>query len=633
MGDAAAQYTESQKTHGNKHLGRSVTAPYFTGAFTILQAFLLAYIINQVIFHHIETAALQKAMAGLVAIFALRFGFSWYADRQAFLAAQDVKRHVRLRLYEKLRERGPLFIGGQGSGALLNTLTDGVEALEKYYSQYLPAKRLMSFLPLAVLIFVLPKDWLSGVVMLLTAPLIPIFMMIIGKGTEKKNKQQWRKLARMGNHFLDAVQGMGTLKIFGAAKRESAAIARISEEYRRETMGVLRIAFLSSTVLEFFAAVSIAVIAVLVGFRLMWGTLDFHTGFFVLLLAPEFYLPLRKLGSAYHARMEAIGAAEKMAEIMDFKAISKEEKKAAKAAKTAKATNASKSVDAIPAQSAPAIPAQDITPAKQPLPPQLFPLALENVAVRYENDRTALHDVSLQIAEGQHIALIGPSGAGKSTIMALLLGFIAPSAGRVTIGKQDLHETDMAAWRAQISWIPQRPTLFHGNILDNIRMGNPAASDEEIKTLCRDIGIDDFIHALPQAYNTPIGDQSHGLSGGEAQRIAIARAFLRDAPLLLMDEPTASLDHGTEQLIQSVINRQQGKKTIISIAHRLHTIRKADQIVFIEAGNITATGTHDALMKTHKSYQELIAQEIAPSDLNAAGRPSDTKAHKTGGKA
>ena len=568
------KFLKSQKNLSGRWLKGAVASAYLNGLLLIAQGWVLARIVTAVIFENADIWDMRRSLAALCLIFVLRFVFMTLADRMAFLGAQQVKLALRGALQARLRALGPVFITRQGSGALLNALTEGIEKIEAYYATFLPAKATMAMLPLSILAGVMPLDWVSGLVMVLTAPLIPLFMVLIGKGAESLNQKQWRKLARMSNHFLDVVQGITTLKIFNAAQREGAMISKISEEYRRDTMAVLRLAFLSSVTLEFFSTVSIALVAVFIGFRLMWGDMTFFPGFYVLLLAPEFYLPLRKMGAAYHARMEAIGAVDKMIEIMGA---------------PVPAFFGERSVGA--GQSAGAV-------------------SFKDVDFSYEEGRAALSGLSFDLEPGRHVALIGPSGGGKSTVFSLLLGFIAPSLGCVLVNGQDIAEMDIAAWRRQISWVPQTPTLFYGTVLENICLGAPEASREEAAALCEKLEMDAFIRALPQGYDTKVGEKGYGLSGGQIRRIAIARAFLRKSSLVMMDEPTASLDMETEAVLQQAMRELCAGKTVLSIAHRLHTVRDANEIVYLADGRIAARGAHEALYKESKTYARLIDYDL-----------------------
>jgi ATP-binding cassette subfamily C protein CydD len=570
-------FLTAQKSLTTHWLHISIGLGLLSGFLLIAQAWFLANIINGVVFEKLQLHDVQLWIGLLLGIFIIRALLAWASEQAAFYASAKIKQQLRDRLHRHLQALGPLHVGDGRSGERVNTIVDGIEALENYYARYLPAMSLVVFVPLSILVFVFPIDWISGLVMLGTAPLIPFFMILIGKGTANLNKKQWRKLARMSAHFLDMIQGLTTLKIFNTSKHEAEVIARISEDYRRSTMAVLRVAFLSSLVLEFLATISIALVAVLIGFRLFYGEMDFLWGFFVLLLAPEFYLPLRNMGTHYHARMEAVGAAEQMVEILNTEIPSRQVLASSDHIQTAFASNT-------------------------------IALQFKHLSFSYEKGRNAIQDVSFEIKAGQRIALIGTSGAGKSTLANLLLGFIQAPNNSITVNGIDLNQIPIEKWREQIAWVPQRPYLFHASIADNIRLGNPQASDAEMKRVAKLAHCDLFITALPQGYHTPIGEKGTGLSGGQIQRIAIARALLKDAPLLILDEATAHLDHKSEALIQQSLMRLSENRTVITIAHRLNTIQQADLIIVMDKGSVVEMGTHQQLLEDHyQHYKTLLA--------------------------
>jgi ATP-binding cassette subfamily C protein CydD len=395
-------------------------------------------------------------------------------------------------------------------------------------------------------------------------------MILIGKGAEQRNQRQWRQLAWMSAHFLDVIQGLTTLRLFNASRREAQVIARISDDYRRGTLSVLRIAFLSSFVLEFFSTVSIAMVAVLIGFRLYWGEMDFMHGLFVLLLAPEFYLPLRNMGAQYHARMEAIGAAERIVEILDTPMVE--------------------------------------TPGKLTSVAGLrqADIRFEAVSFRYPDGRQAVQDIDLVIRPGETLALVGASGAGKTTLINLLMGFLQPQGGLIRVGGVPLQDIAPEAWRRQLAWLPQKPQLFPGSITDNIRLGMPSAGREAIQQAATLAQAVDFIEALPQGWDTRVGEAGQGLSGGQVQRIALARAFLRDAPLVILDEPTANLDLDSEARVRAAVRTLAAGRTLILIAHRLRTVREADCIVVLDDGRIVQTGTHAELLQDSPHYRRMV---------------------------
>jgi ATP-binding cassette subfamily C protein CydD len=532
---------------------------------------LLARTIDAVVF---KDAGLQQVSPWLwiiLCLFSLRALFSWLAEQAAFRAAIAVKLHTRDVLFRHLFSLGPLRLSAERTGELVTTISDGVESLEAYFARYLPAMTLMALLPFVILVVVFPVDWIAALILMVTAPLIPLFMILIGKGAERLNQRQWRKLARMSAYFLDVIQGLATLKMFNASRPEIDKVARVSDEYRRSTMAVLRVAFLSSLALEFFATVSIALVAVSIGFRLLWGEMDFVYGFFILLLAPEFYLPLRSMGTHYHARMEAIGASERLLHLLDI---------------------------AAPESANQQLAAPNLRRAG---------VALDKVGVVYPNGVQALEHVSLQINPGDRIGIVGHSGSGKSTLFNLLLGFIPPSVGSIVIGDTALHGIEPKSWREQLAWVPQRPHLFAASIAENIRISRPGASEEEVILAAHAAQADAFVRDLPKGYATGVGDGGIGLSGGQAQRIALARAFLRNAHLLLLDEPTSSLDRESENLVQTALDEATQGSTLLVIAHRLNTVQRLDRIVLLEGGRVEGQGTHQELMRQSEIYRRLVA--------------------------
>jgi len=546
-----------------------VIAP-LTGILVVAQAWLLAHVIDAVAFQEAGLSEVMPAMLALLPVFLLRFVANWRSSRLGAEASLLIKSEVRSRLFEKLRRLGPVALHDDKSGALASQLIDGVEALDGYFGRYVPAMILMSAVPLIILLAVFPSDWISGLVLIITAPLVPFFMTLIGKSAERHNQAQWEKLSRMGSHFLNVLQTLPTLKAFNASRRELDNIARISDAFRRTTMSVLRFAFLTSAVLEFFAAISIALIAVFIGFRLLDGEMAFFYGFFVLLLAPEFYLPLRNFGVQNHARMEAAAAAGQLAEILER---------------------------------------PEGEPAGENTPKHGFQGAItaRDVHFCYEAGReAALQGLNLQVQAGEHVAIVGPSGAGKSTLANLLLGFVRPDSGEVRVGATRLEAANLVAWRRQIGWIPQRAHLFHGSVVDNIRLGAPNASINQVLEACEAANALQFIDALPQGLETLVGEGGQGLSGGQIQRIAIARALVRNTPWLLLDEPSAHLDAESERLVTEALARLSRSRTVISIAHRLQTVRNADRIIVVQQGTVVQEGSYKELADVAGAFRELV---------------------------
>lgn len=577
-----ARWLSSQKPLAGAYLHLAAALGSGSGLLLIVQAWLLAKIVDGAIFRGAGLTEVQPWLWLLLVLYLARAVLAWLAERAAFRGAARVKIALRDRVFRHLLMLGPSYLSGERGGALVESLVKGVEDLEPYYARFVPAVALTAVVPVAILAAVLPLDWLSGLVLLVTAPLIPFFMLLIGKGAEALNQRQWRVLARMSGRFLDVIQGLPTLKAFNASRRETDAIARVSEAYRHNTMQVLRVAFLSSAVLEFIASLSIAVLAVFIGFRLYRLDLPlpdalgvpeigFFTGFFVLLLAPEFFLPLRSLGTHYHGRLAAIAAAERLIEVLDTP-----------------------------------LPQGDHAAAALPRGARLH-LLLEDIRFAYSPGREALRGLTCEIQPGERVALVGASGAGKTTAIHLLLGFLRPDSGRILVDGLDLADIDPADWRRHLAWVPQNPRLFRGTLLDNIRLGAPDADLDAVRAAARRARAADFIEDLPQGYESLVGERGQGLSGGQIQRVALARAILRDAPLVILDEPTASLDPASEMLVQEGIDALARGRTLLVVAHRLASVRGADRILVLDAGRVVQEGTHAGLIAVDGPYRRMVA--------------------------
>jgi thiol reductant ABC exporter CydD subunit len=538
-----------------------------------VQAYLLSLVVSRVFLDGSEPGDVLYLLVGFLALSIARAGMVWGAELAADRVASRVKHDLRARLMAHLMALGPAYTRGERSGELANTAVEGIEALDAYFRQYLPQLALAALVPLTVLIFVFPLDWVSGLVMLLTAPLIPVFMILIGSLAESLTRRQWTSLSRMSAHFLDVLQGLATLKLFGRSREQFRVIAQISDQFRGATMGVLRVTFLSALVLELVATISTAVVAVQIGLRLLYGQLAFQQGFFVLLLAPEFYLPLRLLGTRFHAGMQGIAAAQRIFEVLETPA----------AAHSARSSGR-------PATS-----------------PKRLDIRFNGVHYAYEEGkRPALNGLSFELPQGRSLALVGPSGAGKSTVAYLMLRFIEPDQGAITVGGQPLDALSPAAWREQVAWVPQNPYLFHGTVAENICLARPDASLDQVESAASQASASGFIEALPKGYGTVIGERGARLSGGEAQRIALARAFLKDAPLLILDEATANLDPEIEAVVQEAMARLLPGRTALIIAHRLSTVYRADRIVVLDRGQLAQEGSHIDLMQQSGLYRRLV---------------------------
>ena len=541
--------------------GRSVRGAMVLGALAaalaVPQAWLLTHAVAPVV---MQRAPLSSALAWLLLVLpllALRFLLASMSGRTALASAAAVKARIRAALLRHLAALAPV-PWRCASGDVATVVLEGVDALDPYVSRFLAHLGILAALPPLVLAAVLPSDWISAVVLLVTAPVIPLFMVLLGHGAARLNRRQWHRLARLSGQLLDGLQRLTTLRALNAGEREAGRLAEAAEDYRRSTMAVLRVAFLSALALEFFATVGIALVAVLIGFRLLHGALLFEAAFFVLLLAPEFYAPLRQLGLDYHARLEALAAAERILGLLGEQPV----------------------------------PAGNARPALG----RSITVDCRDVTFAWEPGQPAVDGVCLRLAPGEITALVGPSGAGKSTVLSLLLGFVRPQAGRILANGHDLAGIDPAHWLGHVAVVPQRPHMVAGSVLDNIRLGDPGIDLDRVRAAARLAAADGFIEALPQGYDTPLGEFGQTLSGGQVQRLALARAFLReDAAVLLLDEGTAGLDRATEAAVAEAIGRLAADRATLIVAHRLATVRLADRVVFLEDGRIVEQGPRAAL--------------------------------------
>lgn len=552
-----------------------------TAGLVIAQAHAFARIVSQVFLHGATLANVWNTLLVMIGIMLLRGLVQWISEISAKEAAIRLKEDLRECFLRTLIELGPLFTRGERAGELVNTAIAGIESLEDYIARYLPQLFLAVLIPLFILLFVFPLDFQSGMILLITGPLIPVFMMLIGKMAEKKSLQQWRALSWMSAHFLDMLQGLTTLKVFGRSKDQTHVIERVSDSFRKSTLSVLRVAFLSALVLEFLATISTALVAVALGLKLVYGKISFETALFLLVIAPEFYQPLRNLGLQFHAGLSGVHAANRIYEVLQ----EIEENEGSKAY------------------------AQPESTRPQGVRPETLTLSFQHVSLCYdEGGALALENVSFDVHAGERVAFVGPSGAGKSSVFSLLMRFIEPSAGEIRIGAFPLTHWTAAQWRTQIAYLPQQPYLFAGTIEENIRLAHPTASDTELKEAAQRAAAHDFIEALPQGYQTRIGEGGARLSGGQAQRIAIARAFLKNAPFVLLDEATEGLDAESEQVIEASLEDLMAGRTVLMIAHRLHTVYPADRIFVFDKGKIAETGTHHVLLEQQGLYSRFVRE-------------------------
>lgn len=539
------------------------------GGAILWQAYLLAGIINGVFLEESTLAEQWPAMMGLLAAMSVRALLSYLEQRLAFSLAQKVQQSLEQALLVKIDALGPVAMSEEQTGQVINMVTVGVDELESYFSKYLPQLFKSAILPVLFLVVIFPIDWVSGLILLVTAPLVPFFMMLIGKWTEGISRRQWAVLSRLTGYLQDVLAGLRTLKILGRSQRQGGKIAEVSEEFRLVTLSVMRWAFLSALALELLTTLSIAVVSVGMGVRLVEGLLDFRSAFFLLLLAPEFYLPLRTLGGYFHTSLNATAAAES---IVDFLALP---------------------VD---------VAGGEVVQEGEPLT-----IVLEHVGYTYPgSEQPALEDICLTIAPGGQLGLVGASGSGKTTLLNLLAGFIQPTVGKIWINGLDSTAVNEAVLSKRLALVAQKPYLFSGTIRENLLLGADGDSDEALPLVVHQLGLERLLADLPQGLETRVGQGGQPLSGGQRQLVAMARAMLRQSELVLMDEATNNLDVLTEQQVQRALEQLLAQKGAVVAAHRLSTVRQLDEIVVLERGKILQQGSHEQLMSAGGRYQQLV---------------------------
>ncbi len=544
-----------------------------TAGAIVTMMYALSTAVDYVFMQQKPLTAIMPILILLGGVMVFRGMLFWLSEVLAQRAASELKQKLRIRLFDHIQKLGPAWADSQKSGELASTAVEGVDKLDDYYARFMPAGIHMAIVPVILGLFVLWIDWLSGLILIITGPLIPVFMSLIGMKAQSRTQEQWSTLSRLSGHFLDTVQGLRTLKLFNQTENKSREIEDISDRFRLTTMGVLRIAFLSGMVLELFASIATALVAVEIGIRLVEGHIAFQLGFFVLLLAPEFYLPFRMFGAQHHAGMEGTEAANRIFEILDTP------------------------VPLIRKEKEPAI----------SVPEQPYQIQFQNVEFSYpQSVKKVIRNATFTIAAGKNSAMVGRTGSGKTTISRLLSRQITPDSGQIIVNGVALDLIDEEQWLDQLAIVNQHVRLFDDTIFNNIKVARPDAPFEEVIQAAKYAEADEFITRLPEGYQTRTTEGAARLSGGERQRISIARAFLKDAPVVILDEPSSSLDPESERHISKALDQLLVHRTVLIIAHRLSTVRNADQILVLDDGKIAESGTHSELKAGGNLYANML---------------------------
>ena len=549
-----AHWLKGQSKAVRKSITLAASVAIISGLGVIIQAAALAFLMQAIIIDKLPWVSLVTPLWVLFGVFIVRSLCVYGHQVLGFEAGAQVRASIRQQLLAKFLKLGPAEIKQRQSGELSAIMLEQVDALENYFSRYLPQQIIVGVLPIIMIIVVMPINWVVGLIFLFTGPLVPIFMALVGMGAASANRSQFLAMARMSGYFLDRLQGLPTLKLFGQAAQELNTINQIAGGFREKTMAVLRIAFLSSAILEFFSAVAVALVAVYVGLGLLgqihFGPaeqISFREALFVLLLAPEFFMPLRQLAINYHDRAAALGAADAILNILE---------------KDTDALNTRRTGESHPDK---------------------YSLIEFNTVSKFYDQRQVLKDINLLITAGEKIALVGESGAGKTTLLNLLLGFEAVTEGQICLNGLPVNREYAAK---AIAWVGQNAYIFHGSIKENIALAEPDASEQRIINAAQAAGVNEFSEQLSEGLLTQIGERGYGLSGGQIQRIALARAFLKNADIILLDEPTANLDATNKTALLAVIDQLFADKTLIIATHDPLVINRMARRITLQQGRL-----------------------------------------------
>ncbi|WP_213991958.1 cysteine/glutathione ABC transporter permease/ATP-binding protein CydD [Sodalis sp. dw_96] len=574
------RWLKSQSALVKRWLRLSLLLGLFSGVVIVAQAWVLAHLLQALIIDHQPRGELLNEFIALAGLFLLRAAIGLLRERAGFIAGRILRREIRRQVLDRLEQLGPAWIQGKPAGSWSSLLLEQIEDMQDYYARYLPQMYLAGLVPLLILAVLFPINWTAALILFCTAPLIPLFMALVGMGAADANRRNFLALTRLSGYFLDRLRGLDTLRLFDRAQAETAHISRASDDFRLRTMEVLRLAFLSSGVLEFFASISIAVVAVYFGFSYL-GELHFGSygagvtlfaGFLVLILAPEFFQPLRDLGTFYHAKAQAVGAAESLVSFLE---------------------------------------ADTRFLGGGELEPDPGPVALiaQQLIILAPDGTRLAGPLDFTLEAGRRVAIVGESGAGKSSLLNVLLGFL-PYEGSLCLNGHELRDISPQYWRRQIGWISQSPFLPADSVRDNILLGKPDASGEELDRAVDSAYVREFLALLPRGIDSPVGENAGQLSVGQAQRVALARALLRTPALLLLDEPTASLDAHSEGLVMQALDHASRRQTTVLVTHQLSDIREFDAIWVMGNGQILQQGHYSGLATQPGPFASLLSHRL-----------------------
>ncbi|MGE6983045.1 heme ABC transporter permease/ATP-binding protein CydD [Kluyvera intermedia] len=572
------RWLKQQSVVSRRWLMTSRLLGFASGVLIIAQAWFLARILHHMIMENIPREALLMPFIQLVLIFILRAWVVWLRERVGFHAGQQIRFEIRRQVLDRLQQAGPAWIQGKPAGSWATLILEQIDDMHDYYARYLPQMALATCVPLLIVAAIFPSNWVAALILLVTAPLIPMFMALVGMGAADANRRNFLALARLSGHFLDRLRGMDTLRIFGRGEAETDSIREASQDFRHRTMEVLRLAFLSSGVLEFFTSLSIALVAVYFGFSYL-GELNFgsygmavtlSSGFLALILAPEFFQPLRDLGTFYHAKAQAVGAADSLKTFLEAPLAHPEQ-------------------------------GDQVLETSEPVT-----LQAKDLFITSPEGKMLVGPLNFTLGAGQRAVLVGQSGSGKSSLLNALAGFL-PYSGSLLVNGVELRHLQPEGWHRLMSWVGQNPQLPAPTVRDNVLLGNPDANEEELNNALEKAWVNEFLPQLPQGVDTAIGEQSARLSVGQAQRVAVARALIAPCRLLLLDEPAASLDAHSEQRVMQALTEASTQQTTLMVTHQLEGLTEWDAIWVMENGQIIEQGTYQQLVEANGVFTSLLA--------------------------